>query len=151
MDRETTNRPVSQDLLLGIAVAAIGMGAIVVSRGLAFGTPTRIGPGYFPTVVSWLLVATGAVLALRGLRRTADRIGPVHWRAPVLVTLAVVFFALAIERYGLLVAVLGQMAIAILAGRERRWREAIVLALGATLAAYLLFAVGLRLPMKVLP
>ena len=42
---------------------AIGMGFFCFGRELEMGTSFRMGPGYFPTMLSWLMIALGAVMA----------------------------------------------------------------------------------------
>ena len=62
-----------------------------------------MGPGYFPAILSWLMVALGAVMA--GLAWRAPHqdgaFGAVPWRALVLIVGATLFFGLALRGLGL--------------------------------------------------
>ena len=49
--------------------AGIGAGAMFIARHYPFGTTLRMGPGYFPIVLSGLLILFGIYVMLRGLRK----------------------------------------------------------------------------------
>ena len=44
-----------QDFWAGLLFLAVGCLALWFGRGYAFGTATKMGPGYLPTVLSWVL------------------------------------------------------------------------------------------------
>src|SRR5689334_6359196 len=81
--------------LLFIVVAAFGLW---VSRDYPVGTSLRMGTGYVPRLLCWVLVGIGAIVLAQGLRRPAEplRSTPIGWRAVLSVTLAIVAFALSI-------------------------------------------------------
>ena len=56
-----------QDFWAGILFILSGSAALWIGRDYAFGTLTRMGPGYLPAVLSCALVAVGAVLTVRAL------------------------------------------------------------------------------------
>ena len=66
----TTTFEKPRDLVGGLVVVAIGGVFLLFGRELPVGSSFRMGPGYFPTILSWLMMAWGAVMA--GLA----------WRAP---------------------------------------------------------------------
>ena len=72
-----------RDVVGGLVVVAIGGLFLLFGRELPVGTSFRMGPGYFPTILSWLMVALGAVMA--GLAWRAPHqdgaFGAVPWRA----------------------------------------------------------------------
>ena len=51
-----------RDVVGGLLVMAIGAGFLLAGQELEFGTSFRMGPGYFPTLLSLLMIALGAVL-----------------------------------------------------------------------------------------
>ena len=52
----------------GLIIMIIGAGFLVCSRALDIGTASRIGPGYFPTILSILIILLGLVIAGLALR-----------------------------------------------------------------------------------
>ena len=62
-----------------------------------------MGPGYFPTILSWLMVALGAAMAGLAWRAPHQEgaFGQVPWRGLVLVVGATLFFGLTLRGLGL--------------------------------------------------
>jgi hypothetical protein len=50
-----------------------GMAALYFGQKLALGTPVRMGPGYVPHMLSFILLSLGSIIVLATLFRTADR------------------------------------------------------------------------------
>ncbi len=66
-----------KDFLAGLLFIAVGIAAIVLATNYTLGTAARMGPGYFPRILGILMIALGAILALRSLRahgRAASRL-----------------------------------------------------------------------------
>ena len=57
-----------KDFWSGVLFIAFGIVAIAVSGGYHMGTAARMGPGYFPRGLGWMLVILGAFVAARGVR-----------------------------------------------------------------------------------
>ncbi|MCZ8272125.1 MAG: tripartite tricarboxylate transporter TctB family protein [Microcystis sp. LE19-4.1E] len=53
------------DLIAGLSVMAVAGFFLVAGTQLRFGTFTRMGAGFFPTILAWTLLALGAVLGAR--------------------------------------------------------------------------------------
>ena len=64
---------VLRDIWAGALLAAFGVAALVFGADLAMGTARRMGPGYMPYGLAWLLVLCGAAVALRGVVGRARR------------------------------------------------------------------------------
>ena len=56
-----------QDLGAGAVFVTIGAAGLYFGQDLAFGSSARMGPGYFPTILSYLIIAIGLVLAVKSL------------------------------------------------------------------------------------
>ena len=56
-----------QDLGAAIVFVAIGLAGAYFGRELSFGTAGRMGPGYFPLILSLIIVGVGLVLGLTAL------------------------------------------------------------------------------------
>ena len=57
-----------KDFWSGVMLIAIGGGALFIARNYQFGSSLRMGPGYFPIILSAALVLFGVFFAARGLR-----------------------------------------------------------------------------------
>ena len=80
----------------------IGTGFLMFGRELEMGTSFRMGPGYFPTILSIVMIALGAVIALQGLRGTLQEnsFGGVPWRGLALIIGAPLVFGATLLGWG---------------------------------------------------
>ena len=64
-----------QDLGAAVVFVAIGLAGAYFGRDLAFGSAGRMGPGYFPAILSWAIVGVGIIVGLQVAddRRAAHR------------------------------------------------------------------------------
>src|SRR4051794_41899814 len=69
-----------QDLWAGLLLAAFGVAALIFGADLAMGTARRMGPGYMPYGLAWLLVLIGAAVALRGVVGAGTAVEPMRPR-----------------------------------------------------------------------
>ena len=97
-----------RDVIGGLVVIAIGAGFFLFGQELEMGTSFRMGPGYFPTILSILMIGLGAVIAVQALRAptTEHSFGQVPWRGLLLLIGAVLFFGFVVRGLGLAPAVL---------------------------------------------
>jgi hypothetical protein len=138
----------STDLATGVLFIALGGFALLYGSRYAVGTTARMGPGYFPMLISSGLVLVGAVLVARALFAAGNPFGAILWRPLILVLCGVLSFGLLIDRAGLLAAGVLLVVAARLADREVRPLETALLAIGLTLATGAVFLYGLGLPIK---
>lgn len=137
-----------RDLAGGLACIAIGLFVVrYASQHYTVGETARMGPGFFPVVLGWMLTGLGGLIALLSLRRAVQALEPPPWRPRALaaVLAAVVVFALLVERAGLVPATLALTLVATAAERPYRWRRSFVLGLVLALLAWLIFTVGLQM------
>jgi hypothetical protein len=138
-----------RDVWAGLLLAAFGAAALAFGADLAMGTPRRMGPGYMPYGLAWLLILCGAVVALRGVLAGGAAVERMRLRPFVGVIGGGLAFALLIDRGGILLASAGAIAGAALADRTSRWREVAALA-GLSMAfAAIVFVklLGLNIPL----
>jgi hypothetical protein len=138
-----------QDFWAGLLFLIVGCLALWFGRNYTFGTATKMGPGYMPTVLSWALVLIGAFLSLRAFALDGPPIEPSLVRPQVFILLAIVAFGLLIERVGLAPAIIAVTIIAALASREMRLRETIVVAVGLAVLCVGLFIYLLGQPLTI--
>jgi Tripartite tricarboxylate transporter TctB family len=133
-------------LFVGIAALFIGL-----ASQYRFGETHRMGPGYFPIMVGALLAILGAVVTGRALVFDGPPLARFNPR-PLLVTLlAVVLFALAIERLGLAAAIAVLVMVSAYADRDVRLLPSLVLAVLLIAFSVATFVWLLGLPLQVWP
>ena len=138
-----------QDFWAGLLFLAVGLLAVYLGRNYNFGTATKMGPGYLPTVLSWIMAGIGAFLALRALLEQGSGIEPSLWRPQAFIIAAIVLFALFIERLGLAPTVVVVTVVAALASREMRWIETLILSVGLAILCVVLFVKILGQPLTI--
>ena len=138
--------------LMFITVAALGLW---LSRNYPIGTATRMGTGYVPRLLCWVLLGLGGVIFARGFLERGppgeDAGGGMTWRPVVFVTAALVIFGLSLERLGLVVSILLLIAVGAPAARELRLAETIVAAAVLILLSWAIFILGLGITIPVWP
>jgi len=139
--------------LLFIAVSAFGLW---LSRDYPIGTALRMGTGYVPRLLCWLLLGPGAVVLVQGLREAQDA-RPLPsadisaLRPLVFVTASLVLFGLSIERLGLVVSILLLIGVGAVAARGLRPLETLAAALVLIVLSWGIFILGLGLTIPVWP
>jgi hypothetical protein len=140
-----------QDFWAGILFVVFGGAALWIGRVYAFGTLSKMGPGYLPAVLSWALLGIGGVLIARALAMSGPPIERSKLKPQLFILAAIVVFALAIERLGLAPAVVLVAVTAALASRDLRFVEAIALAVALAALCVVLFVHLLGQPFTVWP
>ena len=130
-------------------MAAFGVAALIFGADLAMGTARRMGPGYMPYGLAWLLILCGAAVALRGVIAAGAAVEPMRLRSFLGVLGGGVAFALVIGRGGILLASAGAILGAAAADRTSRWGEVATLAVLSMALAAIVFVklLGLNIPL----
>ena len=136
----------NQDALAGLLFIGLGAIGFAIALGYKFGTSIEMGPGYFPRILSLILIGFGIVTFVRGVRSGTEIDGAWAWLPLALLTLSIVLFGFLIERLGLVPALVALFFIAAYAGHEFRAREVLVLTAVMSLFAAVVFVWGLKLP-----
>ncbi|MFV3129753.1 tripartite tricarboxylate transporter TctB family protein [Niveispirillum sp. KHB5.9] len=140
-----------QDLVGGIALILLSILAFSQIGELKFGTASRMGPGYFPTVLSALTGLMGLVIAGRSLALDGPDRERLHWRQALPILGAILAFGLAIRPLGLVIASALLFGIAALGSPDTKWRELLVVSAALILFAVGLFVLALGLPFPLWP
>jgi len=137
-----------QDLGAGAVFALIGVAGLYFGRELAFGTAARMGPGYFPTLLSILILAIGIIVAIRGLTTEGPPIEPVQLRPIAMIIAAILIFGVLIDVVGLVLTALLLTVFAAYARREVKLTETILLGAGLAVftVAVFVYLLGQPLP-----
>ncbi|GIF71819.1 tripartite tricarboxylate transporter TctB family protein [Asanoa siamensis] len=134
------------DVIAGALFVVIGGAFAVGSLSYSLGTPLRMGPGYFPLAVGVIMAALGLAIVVKGLVAGEDiTFGAIPWRAVAAIVVAVVFFGFTVRRLGFVPTSFVAAFLTTLASTRVRLLTALAVAAGLTLAATLIFVVGLQL------
>lgn len=132
-------------VLLMLVAAVFGWKTLELNIGTAF----RMGPGYFPMILTGLLFLLGLIITLLALRRPGgDGIGTIAWRGIVFILPAPIFFGLTVRGLGFVPALFLTTLIASQASMRMKPLPALVLAVLVTAASTLIFSYGLGLPFR---
>jgi putative tricarboxylic transport membrane protein len=145
-----------KDVLSGLLFIGVALLGLYISRNYPIGTALRMGTGYVPRLLCWVLLGLGIVVLAQGWREA-----PVERpqgagvlavsRSVVFVTASLVVFGLSIERLGLVVSIFLLIGIGALATRELRPLETLAAALVLIVLSWGIFILGLGLTIPVWP
>jgi hypothetical protein len=141
--------PNPRDFWSGVIFGGTGLAAVVLGRDYSMGTATKMGPGYFPTVLGVLLALIGLVIVVRAFLTRGEPIRGIAIRALVLVLGATIVFGLLLRGAGMVIALVVLVLVSAAASRLVLWRPAVVLAVGLAAFSTLVFAKLLGLPIPV--
>lgn len=140
------NRSMGTDRLAGAFFIAAGLIFLLLGRDFGFGSMHRIGPGFFPIILSCLLILLGGAILAKSLISdetfVMPRLGPF-----VRVIAAIAIFAGLTQPVGTYVILPIVVVLAASASVHFRWKSALVLAAGITICSDLIFRMALGLPL----
>jgi putative tricarboxylic transport membrane protein len=143
-----------KNVLAGLLFMGVAIAGLWISRDYPIGTTLRMGTGYVPRLLCWILLALGCLVLVQGLREAAQQ-GDAHarlaWRPLVFVAGSLALFGLALERLGLVLSILLLIGVGALASRTLRAGETIVAALALIALSWGIFIFGLNLTIRVWP
>ena len=136
-----------QDLGAGLVFMLIGLAGLYFGSELAFGTASRMGPGYFPTVLSILILAIGIIVGLRGLSVEGPPVEPVQLRPIAFVVAAILIFGCSDRVVGLALTAVLLTLFAAFARRDVKLSETLLLGAGLAIFAVAVFVYVLGQPL----
>ena len=145
-----------KDVLAGLLFVAVALIGLYVSRDYPIGTAVRMGTGYVPRLLCWLLLGLGAWVLVQGFfemqsEQAASPYATAAWRPLVFVTASLVIFGLSIERLGLVLSILLLIIVGAAGARGLRPFETVAAAVVLILLSWGIFIVGLGLAIPVWP
>jgi hypothetical protein len=136
-----------QDLGAGLVFTLIGLAGFYFGADLTVGTGARMGPGYFPVLLSGLITAVGLVLGLRGVTVEGPPIEPVQLRPIFFIIAAILVFGFLIESIGLALTSVLLTILATYARPEVKLSETVLLGVGLAMFTVVVFVYVLGQPL----
>lgn len=137
-----------RDLIGGASLIALGLFvALYAATHYSVGEPARMGPGFFPVALGWILAGLGLIIMLLAFRKTVHALHPPPFtpRSLVAVAAAITIFGLLINRVGLIPATFALVFVAAFAERRFRLRRTVLLGVALGVLSWLIFTVGLQM------
>ena len=139
-----------KDFYAGLMYASVGAAAAWISRDYTMGSAVRMGPAYFPTLLSILLIMVGVASLIRSFFHQGDGIKAFAWKELGLVIGSIVLFGLLVRVAGLAPSLILLVVISAWASPEFKFKTALLLAVITTALSVLVFVKGLGLPFAIL-
>ena len=149
----TSNSPVRSpiDLATGLLFIVIGCLGLWFSREWPLGTLMMMESGFFPRVLSSFVLIGGVVLTVLAFVWHGAELPQWAVRPLLGVSVAVIAFALTIERLGMVVAILAIVAVSSVAGAPLRPIPFLALWIALSAMCVAIFIWGVALPIQVWP
>ncbi|MGE0747767.1 MAG: tripartite tricarboxylate transporter TctB family protein [Rhodospirillales bacterium] len=136
-----------RDVVAGGVLVVVGLSAaLYATENYATGALRRMGPGMFPMMLGYLLAALGALILAPALFRGGAMPAP-DWRPLVAILLGISAFAVIVERYGMVPAIVGLTACVVFADGRPRVLRSLVLAGVLSAIAFVVFQLALDIPL----
>ncbi|MQW87054.1 tripartite tricarboxylate transporter TctB family protein [Sinorhizobium saheli] len=134
--------------LCGGILTAVGLFFAWQSFGLELGTAFRMGPGYFPLLLSAVLTLLGIIVLVQSARVQHEPMGPIAIRGMLFILPAPIFFGLTIRGLGFVPAIFFTALIACFASHRMRPHWALAVSLALTVFSLVVFSYALGLPFE---
>lgn len=138
-----------RDILAGIFVSIVGLFFALVGTNYNFGTASRMGPGYMPVVLGWILFILGILIMLPAFFRKGERI-EVHWDSLLAATVSLVVFAFILNTLGVFLSTIISVLIASVPKRMHFGIRGII-AISIAFITSLIFIAGLEMSVSLFP
>ena len=143
-----------RDFVSGLMFVLVGAGFAAGATNYSMGTSARPGAGYFPLMLSVILVVLGAIVLFKSLTiesPNGDPIGSIAWKPLIIIVAAIVVFGICLDRLGMVITVPILIIISSFAGDEFRWRGVIISSIVLTFFSWAVFVLGLKLTIPMWP
>ena len=137
-----------KDFWSGVIYLAAALFGLIVGSDYPMGRAGQMGPGYFPIILSSLLLVFGIATLARAFIVPGEQVTKFALKPALLIVGSVVLFGLLVERAGFIIAMFASILMSASASREFRFEWSAALGLIAFIAAgALLFVKALGVPM----
>ena len=141
-----------KDFWAGVMFCGFAAIGILAARGYSLGSAGKMGPGYFPSVLSGLLMLFGAAAIIRSfVSKNPEEVGAFAWKPLFIILGAVLLFGFMLPRVGMVISLPILVLISAYASDEHTWVGTIVNATILTVMSWLVFVVGLKLTIPMWP
>ncbi|WP_188825746.1 tripartite tricarboxylate transporter TctB family protein [Brucella endophytica] len=140
----------NKDVLAGLAFLLVAAVFAFGAMKLPMGTTLRMGPGYFPLILSGGLAILGSLILLSGIRNASpeNTVGSPAWSRVLIICAAVLVFVSGLQGMGFPLTVFATVFIASTGSRYFRLHISLALAAFIAACAWIIFVKLLGLPFQ---
>lgn len=138
------------DIVGGLLMTAIGLFAALYARQYDFGTLARMGPGFFPQILGWVLAVLGLLIAWPALYRAGPK-ADIRWKSLATVIASIALFGFTLKPLGMLLATFLAAFTASLADDDITWVGRVAMSAGVAVITAAIFVGGLGMVLPVWP
>lgn len=137
----------------GAVFLVVALVYLILAWPLDAGTSARMGPGYFPRMLGFLLILLAVVIMANAIRPGAavEHLEKWNLRALGWITGSILLFAVLLDLTGFVIALVSLLLVASRASHEFTWRGALVSIVVMTVFAVAAFYYGLGLQFSLWP
>ena len=144
-------RFLSKDFLSGLLFIGFGLTALYFGRHLAMGTAVRMGPGFVPHMLAFIMIGLGLIISVvAALVNKGEAAEAPRWKPITLVTIGIFVFAALFERTGMFPALVALILIASAGGDEFKLTEVLGNIVVLTILCILVFKIGLSMNISII-
>jgi len=130
----------------------IGAAGLWFGRTYQYGSAARMGPGYFPVLVSGLLILLGLIVGAQSVMLAEGaKLTGVNWRSVILIVASIIAFGFLVEYAGLVVTIVAAVGISAFATKEASWTATAALAVALSVFCVAVFVYALKQPLAIFP
>ena len=139
-----------KDFFAGLLYVVLAAAFLWFGREYKMGMASRMGPGYFPITLAWVLGAFGVISIVRSFFTDGSPVGALAWKQLFLVTAGCLAFGVLVIPGGLVLALPALVVLSALASAESVYDiKALLVLVGLCLFCILVFVKGLGVPMPI--
>lgn len=125
----------------------IGITGLYFGKDLTYGTAGRMGPGYFPFLLSIIIIALGAGIGVKSLFVEGPPIEAPVFRPLAFVVASIIVFGYLIDYIGLFLTAIALTFLAAYARKDVKVFETAIFAVGLSVGTVLVFVYALGQPL----
>ncbi len=136
-----------REIISGVLLVATGAFFFFGAFQYPIGTPDRMQAGYFPMILGAITMGVGALIIFTSPRQDSVSSRPVL-RPLIAIGASIVLFGLTVRPFGLIPASFLAAGVSAMGDRTFRILSTVIVAASAAICAWLIFIVGLNLPLQ---
>ena len=142
-----------RDFYAGIMFMLFGIIFVGLSQLYQIGTASKMGPGYFPTILGGLLFILGLIVFVGAFGKNAETLSVEKFQFDISLYLlgGVALFAVALGPLGFVLAIALLILVSSKASHEFSIKDTAISIVVLLISSYLVFILGLQLQMPVFP
>jgi putative tricarboxylic transport membrane protein len=138
-----------KDFWTGLIFIAFGIAFLLIAQGYPLGSARRMGPAYFPTMLSVVLILIGIAATVRSFIGHGTAVGQFALKPMALIAIGTILFGVLVRDAGVVAAVLALVVVTAYSSIHFSWRAASLLGIGLAVFCVGIFVYGLGLSIPI--